>query len=76
MNGLQMLLKALGISIDPQMIEAEFHKLRVLLPQFILEAQQTFKSIDSRLTAIEHALNIRYEKPAVVEFPEITAPKQ
>jgi len=59
MNGLQMLLKALGVNLDPTLIESEFHKLRILIPEKMAEAQAIFASIDARLAVIEAVLAVQ-----------------
>jgi hypothetical protein len=68
MKGLQMMLKSLGINIDPAEVEALWKKLSVAIPQFLTEADAKITSIDSRLSVIESRLTEmeRFSRPELV----------
>lgn len=53
MTGVQMLLKQLGLNLDPQEIVAAFENIKEMIPLFAKHATETMSAIDTRLTAIE-----------------------
>jgi hypothetical protein len=52
MAGLQMMLSAMGIDINPDDVMKQYETLKVLIPQFITEAQQKIASLEEKQTKI------------------------
>jgi hypothetical protein len=56
-KGVQMMLAALGINLDPAEIETAYVQLRDGLPQGVQYVKLKFESIEGRLTTIEGRLD-------------------
>jgi hypothetical protein len=67
MKGFLMMLKSMGIEIDPQEIE----RLRHGIPQLIIDVQAAVKNFDERLKAIEKRLDDINRTLALDEVTEV-----
>lgn len=56
MKGIAMMMKSMGINIDPVEVETLFNNCKVWIPQLIDYARAKLDSMDSRLTEIEARL--------------------
>jgi hypothetical protein len=57
MKGLQILLTALGIKIDPQEVELFYERMKIELPGAIDSLRRTFASIDNRMGLVDSSLD-------------------
>ena len=56
MKGIGMMLKSLGINVDPAEVETLFNNVKVWIPELITYTRAKLESMDSRLAAIESRL--------------------
>lgn len=61
MTGLALLLKSMGLEIDPDEIMKGYESLKTGLPEFALSLQRKVSEIDSRLQSIEQKLDTLLE---------------
>jgi hypothetical protein len=54
MKGLQMMLQALGIKIEPEQVEKAFNDVQAAIPEMV----STIRGFDTRLKEIEARLDI------------------
>ena len=57
MRGLQILIQALGIKIDPAEVEVFYERMRRELPEAIESLKALFSSMDARLAVIDQSLD-------------------
>lgn len=53
MKGILMMLKSLGVNIDPVEIETFINHMKVMIPQVLNTVRDKAESVDARLAAIE-----------------------
>ena len=56
MKGIGMMLKSLGINVDPAEVETLFNNVKVWIPELITYTRAKLESMDSRLATIESRL--------------------
>jgi hypothetical protein len=57
MKGLGMMLKSLGVNIDPQQVETIVETAKVAIPELVKYTHDKFDSIDQRLATMEQRLD-------------------